>query len=300
MRPDTPSATARMVARGVLYVATDPLCRHLVPPDMATQTRALLASCSLTERRWLALQQRPVVRGLIAFTEQLTVPGILCHYVLRKRYLEAATSEALRDGFTQVVVLGAGFDTLALRLQSVHPNISFIEVDHPATQRYKRAAMLSERLNLQLIAADLGRSNLSPVLSSCPAYDPTADTLFLAEGLLMYLPSWQVRTLLSNIRDAVHPGARCRLGFTFVEPYIDGHPDFAHATRGLRLWLQLRGEPFRWGVYREQLPSFLAHHGFTVRATTTPEELREQYLTPTHGPTPTLVNGDSICLADRT
>lgn len=188
MRPDTPSATARMVSRGVVYVATDPLYRHLVPPEMGTLTRQLLHACSPTERRWLALQAHPLVRGAIAFTEQLTVPGILLHYVLRKKYLEAATCEALSDGFKQIIVLGAGFDTLALRLQGIYPEVTFIEVDHPATQRHKRAAVSEDLANLHLIAADLGRSNLSTVLSNCPAYDPTADTLYIAEGLLMYLP----------------------------------------------------------------------------------------------------------------
>ncbi|MGC4047439.1 MAG: SAM-dependent methyltransferase [Armatimonas sp.] len=293
MRPNTPSATARMVARGVVYIATDPLWRHLVPPEMATLTRTLLAVCSPTERRWLAMQGRPVVRGLIAFTEQLTVPGILCHYVLRKLYLDAATEKALQDGFRQVVILGAGLDTLALRLHQTYPDVSFIEVDHPATQQCKRAIIPADQPNLHLIAADLGHANLSAVLSNCSAFNFGDDTLFLAEGLLMYLSPWQVRTLLSNVRDAVLPSARCRLGFTYVEPYLDGHPDFTYATRALRLWLQWRGEPFRWGIYRDQLPSLLARHGFTLRATATPEELREPYQSPPH------VNGDSICLADR-
>lgn len=299
MRPDAPSATARMVARGVAYVAGDPRWRHLAPPGMAEEGRALLAACAPSERRALALLERPAVRGLVAFVEGIAAPGILLHYVLRKRRLEEEARAAVADGFRQVVVLGAGLDTLALRLHREHPDVRFVEVDRPATQACKKRHASGAGPNLRMVTADLGRRRLSAALVAGGAgFERGDDTLFLAEGLLMYLTAAQAGSLFGGVRDAVAPGARCRLAFTFVEPQIDGRPDFSHASRALRVWLRLRGEPFRWGIHRDELPAFLSLRGFALQAIETPEELRRRYLGARGGDVGP-VNGDIVCVADR-
>jgi O-methyltransferase involved in polyketide biosynthesis len=138
MRSDRPSATARLVARGIAYVARDPRWRHLVPPDAAAATDALLLACFPGERRLLARFDRPIFRAFVAVIESMTSPGILLHYALRKQYLEAVAEAAIGEGFGQVVVLGAGLDTLALRQHRVHGHVLYVEVDHQATQACKR------------------------------------------------------------------------------------------------------------------------------------------------------------------
>jgi methyltransferase (TIGR00027 family) len=303
MRSDRPSVTAQMVARGVSYIARVPQWLHLVPTDAASLTRTLLVTCAPAERYLLALLERPAFRSLVAAVERWVAPGILLHFALRKRYLEEVTIKAIEDGFRQVVVLGAGLDTLALRLHRSHPNVHFIEVDHPATQRCKRAAFDGDGpsvavSNVHFLAADLGQSSLPDALSLCPDYAPNTDTLFIAEGLLMYLREADILRLFEGIREASKRAARCRFVFTFLEPQANGHTNFAHSHPILNGWLCLRGEPFRWGIRADELPEWLAGHGLAVQAIVTPTELRARYLDEPVAPIRT--NGDILCVAERT
>lgn len=63
--------------------------------------------------------------------------------VLRARYTDDVVEAAVNDGVDQLVLLGAGFDTTALRRVSSSP-VKIFEVDAPTTQADKRAVM--ERL----------------------------------------------------------------------------------------------------------------------------------------------------------
>ena len=80
---------------------------------------------------------RPVWRA----SESLTHPGILAHYWHRKRWIESRCRVAIKEGVTHVVVIGAGFDTLALRLAGEFPDVRWIELDHPATQGAKQRGL---------------------------------------------------------------------------------------------------------------------------------------------------------------
>lgn len=303
MRSDRPSVTARMVARGVSYVARVPPWRHLVPAGAATLTQTLLVACAPAERYLLTLLERPAFRSLVMAVERWVAPGILLHFVLRKRYLEEIVTKAIEDGFRQIIVLGAGLDTLALRLHRSSPDVRFIEVDHPATQRCKRTAFDRDGssvpgLNFHFLAVDLGQSSLPDALYLCPDYDANADTLFIAEGLLMYLSEAEVLRLFAGVREAGQCAARSRFAFTFLEPQASGYSNFAHSHPILNGWLRLRGEPFRWGIRAGELPEWLTGKGFAIQAVVPPSELRARYL---DEPTPPIrTNGDLLCVAERT
>src|SRR5690606_20255710 len=77
-----------------------------------------------------ALRRRWVRRVLMA-AERFLLGGIFAHYLARKRWIEREVRRAMADGIRQVVVVGAGFDTLAWRLHEELPNAKFFEFDHP-------------------------------------------------------------------------------------------------------------------------------------------------------------------------
>src|SRR5207244_983699 len=79
----------------------------------------------------------------------------------RSHVAEAALAEAVARGVRQYVVLGAGFDTFALRSPFSHLGLQVYEVDHPATQRVKRQmvadAGLTVPATLRWTPADFSR-----------------------------------------------------------------------------------------------------------------------------------------------
>jgi methyltransferase (TIGR00027 family) len=279
MTPDKPSATARLIARSVVFMAHDPKLGHLVPPRAAEASTWFLKATSPHANRLLWLIDRRWFRALVALVEAMTMPGILLHYIVRKRYLEDVARESLGSSTDQVVVLGAGFDTLVLRLCEGFPTATFVEIDHPVTQKIKAQVLQSHRCtnsNLHLLPVDLGRESLTDSLLTYPHYKRDVRTLFVAEGLLMYLEPNAVNDLFRFI--ARHSGRGSRFAFTFLEPQRKGKVNFRRGSRIIDLWLNWRGEGFRWGIKRQELGSHLAARGLSLHEITGARALRRRYL----------------------
>ena len=63
--------------------------------------------------------------------------GMRATLVVRSRVAEDELARAVSAGLRQLVVLGAGLDTLALRAPGLAPDLRVYEVDHPGTQAAK-------------------------------------------------------------------------------------------------------------------------------------------------------------------
>jgi methyltransferase (TIGR00027 family) len=242
VRTDRPSSTAALIAAATVLLARDPRYRQLVPAG----AEEICARC--LRGFWATA---PRLRWLAWAAERATIPGLMLHFVLRKRWIEQAVRGALARGCRQVVVLGAGYDTLAARLAPQFPAVAFVEIDHPATQAVKRVALTRE--NLRFIAADLARTPLAQVLPPGPER-----SVFVLEGLLMYLTPAEQDRLFAAI-----PGSE--VVFTVMEPMPDGRIAFHNATWLERALLALWKEPFKSAFEREALPRVLSGWGLRLR-----------------------------------
>lgn len=267
---DHASATAILVALGMLSLAQRPQDRGtpLISPSERTLLRNTLAHIGcipaiLSKHPCLTLA-RPV--------ERLFVPGITTHFGIRKRLIEQAAVRAISEGFTQVIVIGAGLDMLTLRLNRAAPGIRCIEIDHPATLAHKRQMLTlasSDAHHIDLVVADLARTTVTEALTRSAHFDRSLPTLFVAEGLTMYLTPAQVRNLLA---DLLHAAPNARLLMTFMQPGTAGRVRFTRQTILLRLLLQLLGEPFQWGLRTTDLPEFLSASGWALAHLSGPPE----------------------------
>src|SRR5947209_7597693 len=109
--------------------------------------------------------------------------------VVRTRYIDDLLSAALRHGVDQVVILGAGFDCRAYRIQGIERTRVF-EVDHPLTQG-KKQDVLRRRLgalppHVAMLALDFNTHTLDTVLPGA-GYRREAQTFFMCEGVTHYL-----------------------------------------------------------------------------------------------------------------
>jgi methyltransferase (TIGR00027 family) len=191
------------------------------------------------------------------------MPGQFEAFAHRKAFCEKQARDGIAAGATQVLVLGAGYDTLAWRLALEYPQVRFFEIDHPATglRKAKGVDRLGPRKNLRLIREDLGNRRLVDVLTSVETWDSTARSVVLAEGLTQYLAPAAVCDLFGQCDAATGTGSR--IAFTYVGADDDGRPDVGRWT-GLVLWiLKASSEPWLWCIRPERLPPFLAEVGWT-------------------------------------
>lgn len=300
MRENKISATAYLIAISTVFLYKSRLTGNLVPAQSAYLSERFISMRSRCAR-WISQALvagcfRPFVDAL----ERWTLPGIQLHYALRKRYLEEVARDALKDGVRQVVAFGAGFDTLLLRLHETFPTAQFIEIDHPATQEIKIRTVARYNLskdNLRFIGLDLARTSFDPGLLSSICSPSGAKTLFIAEGVLMYLEQEAVERLL--LFASQRCGASSRLAFTFMESDSRGCIAFRGSSRAVTAWLRWKGEPFKWGISREQLNDYLAARGFIVREIVNSKALRRRYLAEGHPARLPLADGECICVAER-
>jgi len=296
------SSTAGVVASSLLFIHEEPGLSHLVPDEAAETILPLIRTRSPLRAAILAGGlRRPWFRFIVRTVERLAIPGLMLHHVVRKRFIEDETRGALMKGASQVVVLGAGLDTLALRLHREFPRTMFVELDHPATQDAKRRIFggltLPPGENLKLLSADFTRQSADEILAACPGFDPNARTVLVMEGVLMYLSPRDVDRAFDAVRRCGGPGSR--FIFTFMEIGPDGRPGFSRCRRAGDAWLAWKGEPFLWGLRPAALSGFLTERGFLLRDLPAPGDLRRRYLANVNRRAD-LAEGERIGVAERT
>ncbi len=281
MRKDKPSKTAADIAKYLVYLAEETPYAALLPEGVAElNTRLCYAWFPRFQRehRWM---KRGSWQLLVRLAERMFMPGLSLHHALRKRFMDETIRQAVADGARQLVVLGAGFDTLALRVAADNREVTCIEVDHPATQRVKRRGV--EQLgvggpNHHFVPLDLTRTTLDETLTGCDAFRAGERSVFLAEGLLMYLRPEDVDRVFAVARELTAPGSR----FAFTHLRVDerGRPTIGRMDWAVRLKLRAIGEPFYWGLALDGRESFLEPRGFRLVDAVGPPEHRARTLEP--------------------
>jgi methyltransferase (TIGR00027 family) len=203
--------------------------------------------------RWTT---HPIAHRFYTAAERL-MPGAYAGLAARKVFMNDAVLAAIEAGARQVLVVGAGFDTLCLRLAPRHEAVRFVELDHPATSAAKRRGVEAEGCppNMTMIEADLTQHRLSEVMRQHQPWDPEATSVVVAEGLLMYLSDAETRDLFDQVAACVPAGSR--LAFSHL---LDLHAQ----SRLARASLHLLGEPWKHGITRPDLPDYVEALGWSV------------------------------------
>lgn len=244
--------------------------------QQVTLARAHLSSLGILDDPWAEKMLAPPWREL---AQALRWPVLsragrnktFAYLGARTCFYDQAVRDAMDDGVTQVVVLGAGYDARAWRL--ARPGVRFFEVDHPATQADKRRRAPGS--GPTYVAADLEVDDVDEALRAAGLSD-SETTVYVAEGLIMYLSEDRVRRLFEALSHLGPPGSslvtNTGIGFDDSSPTRLG----SLVRRGL---VALRGEPFKFRLLPEQAVGFLAECGWNVTTITTGAEVAQRYLT---------------------
>lgn len=278
MKANTASQTAVVVAAGTVVTSQELEFQHLITESAGEFARKFVRAArpgsllpALIEQKWF--------RGVMTLVQFATIPGLFRHHTLRKAFIEKQVRHAIQAGIRSVAVLGAGFDSLALRLASEFPEFQFVELDHPATQAVKLGALGSVPENLRFAPVDLG--------SELPAPHILSPALTIVEGVLMYIPLEMVRRILRHIGQT-----QGELIFTFMERSTAGRIGFNNQTWLADLWLTRKSEPFQWDAGEEEMKAILVEAGFSQV-----EFWNSARYHATFGQHRGLARGETICIA---
>jgi len=135
--------------------------------------------------------------------------GIALHITVRTRFFDDYLVEAVASGCEQVVLLGAGLDTRALRL-GWPAQLRWFELDLPEVLAFKQAVLddlgAAATCDRRTLPTDLGGDWAEPLREI--GFNPRAPTAWLAEGLLVYLDGQTAARVLDTVTGLSAVGSR--------------------------------------------------------------------------------------------
>jgi methyltransferase (TIGR00027 family) len=178
----------------------------------------------------------------------------------RTAFFDRIVVGAIGRGVRQIVVGAAGYDGRALRYAK--SGVRWFEVDHPATQRDKRARL--KRLGLQapqvqFVEADFTRDPVAERLRA-GGLDADAPGLFLLEGVAVYLEPAVLETVLDQFRQVAAAASRLAISVSLSGNYDEG------ARARFQASVAAMGEPARSTFDADEAQALLARHGWRIMA----------------------------------
>jgi methyltransferase (TIGR00027 family) len=198
--------------------------------------------------------------------------------VARARYAEDKLEAAAASGILQYVIIGAGFDSFALRRKDLAEKISVFEMDHPASQQVKKSRL--ERLRFKLpgnhefVAVDFEKQGFCEALAQS-SYNPGHPAFFSWLGTVHYLTPQAVLRTLNAIAACAYPGSELVLDYAGVTGLAAVGDE--KMVRKLKRFTDRRGEPILSMFEPEQFRQMISQAGFNLIENLSPEEQARRY-----------------------
>lgn len=205
-------------------------------------------------------------------------PGVYNSSVAKVRYFDDFVRTSADKGLEQLVILGAGYDTRAYRIEKLKEKVKVYEVDHPDTQSVKMEKIKeifgSLPDHVVYVPVDLVTENLDQRLMQ-HGYDRSQKTLFVMEGLTCYIPPKAVDEILSFIVKNSAKGSAVIFDY-FSESLVNGTCEL-EVGKNLRNFVEQYNESFQFGIKEGTVETFLAQRGFSQIKNVTSEDFKRAY-----------------------
>jgi methyltransferase (TIGR00027 family) len=218
MEEGRPSSTAQVVA---IFRAAHLLWDDL--PKILEDTFALRLSGCENEAALRVQFDRLAAESINPDFAQIALRYMRGLVVMRSRYVEDEVSQAIKRGISQYVILGAGLDSFAYRRPEVANILRVFEVDHPATQNWKRARLqdlgIALPLNLAFVPVDFEKQSLIEGLQES-GYRSDAPAVFSWLGVTMYLTADATFSTLRMVA-SLAPGTEILFNYLLPTELLD-------------------------------------------------------------------------------
>lgn len=231
----------------------------------------------------------PPLRKLGLWYLEQKHPFILDCIPARTRYIDEYVSECVDAGLEQLIILGAGYDSRAYRIEGLKMKVTVFEVDHPATQ--KRKIELVKKMvdpipsNVVYVPIDFNKETL-PQRMSESGYDKDKKSLFIWEGVTPLLTAEAVHETLKFV--AINSGPGSSIIFNYIlKSVVDGTCQIEGATEirkafsrgGVLDFHSNRGDRLMFGIDEGTIGAYLSERGFQQIKDISGDYYESQYFT---------------------
>jgi methyltransferase (TIGR00027 family) len=204
-------------------------------------------------------------------------PGVLGYLAVRCRYIDDYLEACLQAGIEQLVILGAGLDSRAYRIEGLKGRVKVFEVDHPATQATKLAKLgkiLGELpAHVTYVPIDFDAETLEKLFDF--GYSQQSKTLFIWEGVVCYLTAEAVDRTLKFVSE--HSGAGSSIIFDYVYASALTAADKRDEIVRMQRVRRYTGEGLVFGIEEGKIETFLQARGYAHIKNVTSAELKKAY-----------------------
>lgn len=266
MKPYKPSTTAQFVVTAKAFeeifsearILKDAYAKFFVSPFVLFSSKLFFT--------------RPIIRFLI----RNRISGMY-YCITRAKFIDDFIQRKIKEGVYQIVIMGAGYDTTAIRYRDTKYPVRFFELDYPMTQERKlrliRRNSLTPHKSTHFISHDFITMDLQLSLKTND-FNFSEPTLFVFSGISMYLQRRYNEEILKTI--AMQMRSRRSVVFDVALPFDPRGEDYKSAfltfERNKRY-----GEPFLWVPSVDEIVGVLTQTGYENIKTYNAKQLHEEY-----------------------
>ena len=216
-------------------------------------------------------------------------PGFHEHLISRTRFIDDLIEKSAKEGIEQYVILGAGYDSRANRL-NLPPSLKIFEVDQPEVSDIKLSKLPKDLPNLENITyvnVDFSYQSLSEQLLTA-GFDQTKSTIFTLEGVSQYITKEAVSSTIREL-SLITKDTRSIFFMSYVDELLNkdpaacfgkGYPNPSKKANLIQNLSAKVGEPWISFYRDEEIESILAENGYSMKENVTLEDLNSLYFSP--------------------
>jgi len=233
---------------------------------------------AFTSPAWRRIASSGLLRKLVTQVVLRSLRPIAAETVVRSKYTEDLLEQAIGRGMSQYVIVGAGFDSFALRRNGVPSGFRVFELDHPETQRAKTDRILSMGTALpdfvEFVGVDLERESVGEALARS-TYEAASPAFFSWLGTVPYLTSAAALATLRSIAEYAAPDSE--VVFDYLVPDEVLSTADRRVVEKLKAFTSRRGEPLIGTFHPRELESTLSGLGLELVENLCGEEQERRY-----------------------
>jgi methyltransferase (TIGR00027 family) len=223
---------------------------------------------------------------------RISPKGIYQYVIARTKYIDSVFQQAIKNGIDQVFILGAGFDSRGIRFSGSNNNIKVYEIDTYYTRKakikqYKKRKIQKPENNI-FISVDFEKEDIRTRLTE-NKFDGNKKTLFILEGLTMYLSQKSVEDTFELIRDYSEPDSL--LVFDYIYASVLRKENKYYGENEIYQRVKKDYEKWTFGIEEEGIKNFLENYNFSVVEHLDSNAIEKKYFKDESGRIITKVNG---------
>ncbi len=218
--------------------------------------------------------------------------GIYQYVIARTKFIDDIFEEAVGNGFKQILILGAGFDSRAIRFVSSKNEIKVFEIDSYHTQKAKSQQLNKRTIHIPknniYIPMDFEKEDLTTkIKESC--FNPIEKTLYILEGLTMYLSQDTIDYIFHFIDSSSAPGSL--IVFDYIHESVLKRKGKYYGESAIYRRVKKDNEQWTFGIISDEIKNFLIKHHLNLIEHLDSNDMENKYFKNEFGNFLTRING---------